>query len=83
MGFLRLWQNPDLMGLNRPRIRIQRPQKHKVNMVRPPDQNKNFFFVWLCNKITLDKGQDDKIRKIREDFINMMLRNNDVPPQVT
>jgi len=56
-GFLRLWQNHDVIGLNRPWIWIQQSQKHIVNMVRPPDQKKKFF---LCGCVIKFKKRTEK-----------------------
>ncbi|XP_077279072.1 uncharacterized protein LOC143906696 [Temnothorax americanus] len=62
---------------NNVKLQAQRRRMKRV-IKKMKEQNVNN----INNKITLDKGQDDnKTRKIREDFINMMLRNNDVSPQ--
>lgn len=55
MGFLREYKNADLMGLNRPRIRTQRHQKHKINIVSPSDVETKFF----CEAVLLLTLIDD------------------------
>lgn len=55
----------------------KRRMKLMIKRIKQQNANKN-----VTLKRRIDKGQEDKTTKIREDFINMMLRNNNVPPQV-